>query len=413
MHIRDLLEQKGLLNKPEPLKLVRAHARSLEEVVPGTWREIAGMRCFYTENAYDLSHQHGSHCLHEVLQVPAETWSPFLIPGSSTPLDIRNAIFLDTETTGLGQHPTTFVFMVGIGCFEDKQFLVRQYMMPDFGSEEGLLEALAYDLTGHQGLVSYNGRCFDWPLLEMRYLLNRKSTPIAPHPHLDLLPLARRLWRRRLGSCALSALENSLLGIQRSANDVPGYLIPQLYIEYIEQQNPEPLAGVFYHNQLDILSMVAMMAAAGGTLAALQNPARADEVDFLALGALFNRLGQSDEALRALRLAAESSPDKADKMLAYKHWSLLLKRLGQWEQAAYIWEQQLGEDDIYPYLELAKYYEHRLRDPGAAAQVVQQAIVWLQSPRSPLSRLERQQFGAELQHRLARLERKCECPSGH
>ncbi|MHB1354639.1 MAG: ribonuclease H-like domain-containing protein [Anaerolineae bacterium] len=377
--------------------------------MPGIWCEMAGVRCFRAEQTYPLSYQHGHNHLGEIVSFAPPSWSPFIQTSDGQELDVQRAIFLDTETTGLSRGPATYVFMVGIGRIEGEQFHLHQYFMPDYASEEGLLDLLTQDLRGREGLITFNGRCFDWPLLEMRYLLNRRVLPIVPAPHLDLLPLARRLWRRRLISCSLSSLEANLLGVKRSGVDVPSYLIPQLYQDYVDLGCTEPMAGVFYHNALDILSMVSLAITAGHTLSALDNPTEAVATDFLALGKLFAKLGRQDEALRAMHLAAERGNDDAETALAYQHWSLLLKRLGQWEQAVAIWESRLEGRDIYPYLELAKYYEHRLRDNDLAIQVAQQALIWLQADHPPLSRFERQQLQVDLNHRLERLERRRGC----
>lgn len=412
MDIRTRLNNLGIPHPSEPTTPRPNNDPPIEQLVPGIWCEVAGVRCFRAEQTYPLSYQHGHRHLSEIGAFPPPSWSPFIQTSEGQELDVQRAVFLDTETTGLSRGAATYVFMVGIGRIEGEQFHLHQYFMPDYASEEGLLDLLTLDLSGREGLITFNGRCFDWPLLETRYLLNRRMLPIAPTPHLDLLMLARRLWRRRLTSCSLSSLEANLLGVQRSGTDVPSYLIPQLYQDYVDLGRTEPMAGVFYHNALDILSMVSLAITAGHTLSALDNPAEAGAIDFLALGKLFAKLGRPDEALRAMHLAAERGYDAGETALAYQHWSLLLKRLGQWEQAVAIWESQLEGRNIYPYLELAKYYEHRLRDIDLAIQVSQQALIWLQIDHPPLSRLERKQLQTDFAHRLERLEHRRGCVTG-
>jgi uncharacterized protein len=304
-------------------------APPIEQLVPGSWCQVAGVRCFRAEQSYPLTHKHGLHHLHEIGVFPAHSWSPFILTSEGQELDVQRAVFLDTETTGLSHGPATYVFMVGIGRIEGEQFHLHQYFMPDYASEEGLLDLLTQDLCGREGLITFNGRCFDWPLIEMRYLLNRRPTPLAPTPHLDLLPLARRLWRRRFLSCSLSSLETHLLGVQRSGDDVPSYLIPQLYQDYVDLGRTVPMAGVFYHNALDILSMVSLAITAGQTLSALDHPNEAGETDFIALGKLFARLGRPDEALQAMHLASQRGSNATEIALANQHWSLLLKQIGR------------------------------------------------------------------------------------
>jgi uncharacterized protein len=409
MDIRARLHNMGILHSPPASAPKPESAPPIEQLVPGTWCDVDGVRCFRAERSYPLSFRHGNRQLIEVGTIPSHSWSPFIHPADGQELDVRRAVFLDTETTGLARGPATYMFMVGIGRVQGEQFHLHQYFMPDYASEEGLLDLLSRDLLGREGLITFNGRCFDWPLLETRYLLNRRALPLAPTPHLDLLPLARRLWRRRLLSCSLSSLEANLLGVRRNENDVPGALIPQIYQDYVDQNRTEPMANVFYHNALDILSMVSLAITAGSTLGALDNPVGAPETDFLALGKLFNRLGRPREALQAMQLAVEHSPDGVETALAYQHWSQMFKQLGQWDEAVAIWEAQLDGKDIYPYLELAKYYEHRLRDIDLAIQVVQQALAWLQADRPPLSRFERQRLQVEFCHRLERLEHRRAC----
>ena len=97
-----------------------------------------------------------------------------------------------------------------------------------------MLDLLASDLASCQGMVSFNGRSFDWPLIEARYVLARREPPCEAEPHLDLLRLSRGLWSRVLSSCALCSLESTVLGVERSGGDVPGYQVPQLYQNYVE-----------------------------------------------------------------------------------------------------------------------------------------------------------------------------------
>ena len=50
-----------------------------------------------------------------------------------------------------------------------------------------------------------------------------------------------------------------MLGFQRTAEDVPGYLIPDIYRQYyLTGVATEMLAHVFYHNLEDIASMVVL-----------------------------------------------------------------------------------------------------------------------------------------------------------
>ena len=111
---------------------------------------------------------------------------------------------------------------------------MRQFLLPGFEHERALLRMVAEWTGGHETLVTFNGRSFDVPLIETRYLLHRLACPLTDVPHLDMLHPARRLWRQRPTvagpplddeSCRLSVLERHLAGYHR-VGDVPGFEIP-------------------------------------------------------------------------------------------------------------------------------------------------------------------------------------------
>ena len=136
--------------------------------------------------------------------------------------------------------------------------MLRQYFLRDPGEEDALLNQLVEDLAAATGWVTFNGRAFDLPILETRLTLNRQRGALGQRPNLDLLPLARRLYRRRLPSCALGDLEKHVIGLQREQDDVPGALIPQMYIDYLRTRDPSEMRRVIYHNAMDILSMATL-----------------------------------------------------------------------------------------------------------------------------------------------------------
>jgi uncharacterized protein len=366
----------------------------LEALVQGVWRERQGCRCLLRERVLPLTHRHGDLPLSALLDIPSDIWIPFVAGGDGAAIDPRDLLFLDIETTGLARGAGTYAFLVGLGSFVDDAFCVRQYLMPDYDSEVALLSLLDDELAECSGLVTFNGRTFDWPILQARYVLAQHPVPFPGEPHLDLLTLARRLWRRMLPSCALSSLEVDLLAVQREGEDVPGYLIPALYHDFVRYGRTRPMAGVFYHNLVDLLSMVTLAARAG----ALLTDPEAQEVqaycDDLALGRLWERLGDVDAAIVAYRRAGD---------MAAEPLALLLKRLGRYQEAMAVWRARLGCGEIYPYVELAKQYEHRLRDLEGARAIVLAAMAQL-SQMSDSS--QRRAWRCDLQHRLARLERR-------
>lgn len=325
-------------------------------------------------------------------------------------LDPRHAIFLDTETTGLSLGTDTYTFMIGIGTYEADAFIVRQFFMRHPGEERAQLHLVNEILAGCTGLVSFNGRGFDVPLVQNRFVLARLPFPWIGAPHLDLLPPARRVWRARIGSCRLSNLEQAVLGVQRTVEDVPGYLIPDIYREYYRTgAATEMLARVFYHNLIDITTMPILAARLACHFEPADPVARLADLHPLecaSLGRCYLALNWVAAAHAAYRVALTGNLADAERADVLRDLGLLLKRSEQWAEAAAVWEEWISTTpgaDVTPYVELAKYHEWRTADLAAArgwaAWALRIADGWPPG-------LVREELLTELQHRLARLERK-------
>ena len=214
----------------------------LPALLPGlTLAETPEGACFVLDRVYPLHHQHGSDRLDSLLQQQPGYAATFCAEPRLESLDFREFL-LDTETTafaGAARWPLW-------SAWRSRATLVtRQYFLRDHGDEPAMLYLLDELLAQRPALITFNGRSFDLPLLDGRFLLNRMLSDLRDRPHMDLLLPARRLWRLRLDSCALSALERSLLGLQRSQEDVPGWLIPSLYNQYLLTGDGREMARVF------------------------------------------------------------------------------------------------------------------------------------------------------------------------
>jgi uncharacterized protein YprB with RNaseH-like and TPR domain len=393
-------------SEPAPEPRAAAIEPPLEELVEGRWITLGEQRCYVTDRLYSWADSYGDAPLTAFLEAPDAQWTPFACLEPDQPFALRRAALLDIETTGLARGAGTYAFMVGLGLPGDDGLRVRQFFMPAYGDEEALLDLLAADLRTAEGLVTFNGRSFDWPILRARFVLARRPLPLDDAPHLDLLTLARRLWRRRLDSCALSSLETHILGVQRTDDDVPGYLIPQLYQDYLELGRTRPLVGIFYHNRMDILAMAALAGRVGRLLATPQHAEAIAVCDFLALGMLYERTARLTEALEAYQTAAQTAHDAGETVASCKCHAALLKRLGRLEEACQVWQGQLGGEALYPYIELSKVCEHRQGDYAAAQRLVRQALDWVDTRAHALGRAEHARLRDELSHRLERLERR-------
>src|SRR6266481_4120061 len=199
--------------------------------------------------------------------------------------DPEKWLFLDTETTGLAGGTGTYAFLVGLAWWDAGGLQVEQFFMRDFSEEHSLLHELSARVASRPVLVTFNGKSFDWPLLESRFTMTRSITVPKLAAHLDLLHPARALWKLRLGSVRLVELERHVLDAPRRGwhreDDVASALIPQLYFDYLRGGPAEPLAGVVRHNQMDLRGLAALF---GKINTLLSEPAdSANEIESLDL----------------------------------------------------------------------------------------------------------------------------------
>lgn len=279
-------------------------------------------------------------------------------------------LFLDTETTGLSGGTGTYVFLVGVGRFIGRDFLMQQFFMRHPGDERPVLSGLADAMRGAVGLVTYNGRSFDVPLLDTRYRMHAQSFP-APPTHIDLLSSARAIWKHRLPNCSLGTIERMVLGVSRGL-DAPGWMIPQLYFDYLRTRQVADLAPVFEHNRTDVLTLARLTAIVHSYETGQDQPA--DAIDRLALAIHRWRVHGSAVALDDL-IRGWSVP-AAPAMLrlrALRELSVALKRQRRHGEAQYIWQHALSDPSrdirLYAAEELAKYLEHRVGDHEMAIVV--------------------------------------------
>lgn len=369
--------------------------------------------------AYPISLTHGAWPLAAWLERDPATAARLIRPAAEGELDLRSLTFIDIETTGLAGGTGTLAFLIGAGVFEGDQFTLRQYFLRDPAEEDALLTQLVADLGAAAGWVTFNGRAFDLPILETRLTLNRQRGALGQRPNLDLLPLARRLYRGRLPSCALGDLEKHVIGLQREQDDVPGALIPQMYLDYLRTRNPSEMRRVIYHNAMDILSMATLGAhlleafatpleakparppkAHPAPEAAAQKP----EV-VLRLGNWHEDNGRPEAAETAYRLALSGPLNLDDRRQGLLRLGALLKRQNRRAEAAALWEQlaSFTTEDPVPFVELAKYYEWHAPDLALAMTWTKRALKLVGGWPADWRRAE---IEGELKHRLVRLENK-------
>jgi len=422
--------------------------RALRTEPPPTPAEVLGAtelsgprgRCLAVERRHEAYQRHGRVTIEDyaagfVRHVGA---APLVAPELSGLADglPEGLLFFDLETTGLAGGAGTYAFLIGCAWFDRDTLVTRQYFLPDYDVEDAVLAALAELVSGSRAVVSYNGRAFDVPLIETRYQLNRMISPFTGRPHLDMLPPARRLWKRRergernsgaadgVGraasarphpsrrpgddtSCALSALEVRVLGLSRTG-DVPGAEIPARYFNYLRSRDATMLVDVFEHNRLDLVSLAALTSTAlrlvdGG-------PEQAPTAgECVALGRLYDQAGRYDVAETCFRRGAglDQRPfywdeDEWARVEALYHLARRLRRARRYGEAAEVWHRLIHDGPCPAAVAreaaeaLAIHHEHRARDLEAARTFALRA---LDHEHDPARR-------REVRYRLDRLERK-------
>src|SRR5579872_1928215 len=354
-------------------------------------------------------------------------------------------LFLDTETTGLAGGTGTYAFMVGIAWWDAGGLQVEQFFMRDLNEEHSVLLELSERMKQRPVLVTFNGKSFDWPLLETRYRMTRSFKGIAPRLHLDLLHPARQLWKMRIGSVRLRDLERQILGSNGCAvewsrhDDIDSTLIPQMYFDYLRHGTAEPLVGIFRHNQMDLRGLAAL---AGKILAMLDSahgiacevkPGMHDPIDVLGLSRLLRKRGHSTRARELYETALSFGLPRPVERLAQMELAQMAKRELDFTRAVSLWNvlrqapaknkrhrsfllaedaQKALESAIAAAEQLAIHYEHRAKEPQRALEVIRAALVELQQAgREKILASDRaKKIEARLMLRLTRLERRCAPP---
>lgn len=304
--------------------------------------------------------------------------------------------FLDTETTGLAGGTGTMAFLTGIGWISPRGFELRQYFLRDHGEEPSALTAMSEFLGQFDVLITYNGKAFDQPLLESRYVLARIRPPFARLKHIDLLFSARRLWRLALDSCRLKELEARILGVERKG-DPDGALIPNLYFEWLRRRDAAPLEPVFEHNAIDILSLACLTAVVP---LAFQDPGRLKNgAEMVGLARWLRNEGRLEEAAALMRAALRRSLPEPLVFETLWQAAELERKLGRHDAALSLWSELSTVRNAWQaqaFERLAIHFEHREKNIAMALEMTRAALAI--------------EASEELRKREERLARKASAP---
>lgn len=354
-------------------QITRDTGRDIDILVPGSVQTNDNGSCYVIESRYTLSYLHGGCSLGDVLEVGSDILAA-LGGADCEGLRANRLLYLDTETTGLSGGVGTVAFLVGVGFFEEQSYIVRQYFIRDYDEETAMLTELQQIFSRHQGFVTFNGKSFDMNLLQSRFISNRLKPSFREMPNLDLLYSSRRVWGLKLESCRLTSLEENILGEYRS-DDIPGALIPAVYFKYVEDRDASDIERVIRHNRLDILSMVSLLARLSSML---QSPLSQtyDGYELLGLGRIFEANGKTDCMLECLE-ACTGSEQYTIRSQAVKRLTGVYKRNGSYDLALEHWKAMESDNsgfELFHLVEMAKYYEHKVKDNEFALVLVEKAM---------------------------------------
>lgn len=381
---------------------------AIEEKLGGIISENDGGDFYKREIKYSLDRRHGLYNFNQLFEFGHSEITEILKdnPSNINENIFKDTLFIDTETTGLMGGTGTLPFMIGAGFFENNKFIVRQYFMRDYDDEYALLLDLKELFNSHNNIFSFNGKSFDLPILQTRFVLNRLEK-IDIDYHFDLLYMARRVWKH-LSSCSLENLEAEILEIKRN-NDIPGEEIPKIFFKYLRTKDPKLIAPIFKHNLIDIVSLLTLLI----HLLKVYNKNKECQLsvnELYNLGIQFEKRKEIEKSIEILERAKKKVNKKENNYKLNEDIAVKLswqyKRNDDWEKAVSIWENmiKINSGKLFPYLELAKYYEHIAKDFKIALKYVKIAKDLLRDKRVFFDNYQKKR--EELNHRLDRLKKK-------
>jgi uncharacterized protein YprB with RNaseH-like and TPR domain len=358
--------------------------------------------CLVREVKYPLSYQHGHYQFQDFLTA-IEIWNkhPLQHPISGYGHKPEELFFFDIETTGLGGGVGNTIFILGHASISGDELILRQHLLPHPGAEVPLYQSFL-EKVNYKTLVTYNGKSFDWPQVKTRHTLVREHVPKLPaFGHFDLFHASRRLWKHKLERLKLAVVEKEVLGVERH-DDVPGFLAPIIYFDFIESKQPDGMLGILKHNEIDILSLVTLYTHLTFQLHGVDlNRTRHESFE---VGRWFASLGEKEEAKKVLTnliVGTDSTSYVAKRALAFQ-----FKKEKDWEKAGALFEEVVNSENellvLEASLELSKIYEHHVKDLNRALHFCQKALLIS----SRLNSVPKAMSKDELQNRLNRVKRK-------
>jgi uncharacterized protein YprB with RNaseH-like and TPR domain len=358
----------------------------------------------WLENSYSLDVKYGRIKIASGLEISGDILACLSQDEAFRELDLSTALFIDLETTGLSGGTGIIPFNIGMGYYRDDKFIVGQYFLGEMAEEERMIQELGefFKEMNFQSVVTYNGKSFDIPLLETRFILHRQPYPLNGLPHLDFLYPARRLWSHKYESCRLFHLALNVVQTGRT-EDIPSAEIPWRYFQYLHTGNYDLIEPILYHNQEDILSLLGLVVVGAHIFSEDPDLCSADAMDFYGAGKVMANAGDMEKSVQFFKKALDGKLTDEVTIETQKRLSAHFKKTQDWEKAVPIWKEITSTDvvtaaQLFSFRELAMHLEHRLKNYEEAKRIAEEGFV--------LSKGVSSYYENDFSYRLERLRRK-------
>jgi len=358
----------------------------------------------FFENPYPLDVRYGKVTISSGLEIKGDILTCLSKESAFENLDLSTALFIDLETTGLSGGTGVIAFLVGLGFYRDDKFYVAQFFLGELAEEERMIQELGqfFSQMNFQSIVTFNGKGFDMPLLETRFILHKQPFILSELPHLDFLFPARSLWRHKHESCRLYHLAREVVEADRS-EDIPSAEIPWRYFQYLNTGNFELIEPILYHNQEDILSLLGVIIVGSFIFSDEKEKKLTDAMDLYGAGRVMENIGEAEKSVHFFKRALEGGLSDELSLTAKKKISYYFKKNQEWKSAVSLWKEMTSsntqsKDHLLSFRELAMYLEHREKKYEEARKIAEEGYV--------LSLDFSSYYEKDFAHRRERLKRK-------
>ncbi len=358
----------------------------------------------WLENSYSQDVRYGRIKIASGLEISGNILACLSQDDAFKELDLSTALFIDLETTGLSGGAGVIPFNIGMGYYRNDKFMVGQYFLGEMAEEERMIQELAefFKEMDFQSVVTYNGKSFDIPLLETRFILHRQPFPLSDLPHLDFLYPARRLWSHKYESCRLFHLALNVVQAGRT-EDIPSAEIPWRYSQYLQTGNYDLIEPILYHNQEDILSLLGVVVIGAHIFSEDPELCVGDAMDFYGAGKVLANTGDMEKSVQFFQKALDGNLTDEVTQETKKRLSAHFKKQQDWDKAVPIWKEMASTNvvtlaQLSSFRELAMHFEHRLKNCKEAKRIAEEGFV--------LSTGVSSYYEKDFSHRLDRLRRK-------